>query len=141
MAGAFGAGLIAFSFSRALWLSLLLMVVTGLGFMVQMAVSNTLLQTIVEENKRGWVMSFYTAAVMGTTPFGSLLAGVMAARIGAPHTLLISGICCIAGALWFARTLPFLRRDVRPIYVEMGILPQVASGLQKTSELTVPPET
>jgi MFS family permease len=141
MAGAFGAGLIAFSFSRALWLSLLLMVVTGLGFMVQMAVSNTLLQTIVEEDKRGRVMSFYTAAVMGTTPFGSLLAGAVAARFGAPHTLLISGICCIAGALWFAKTLPSLRRDVRPIYVSMGILPQVATGLQKTSELTVPPET
>ena len=141
MAGAFGAGLIAFSYSRALWLSLLLMVVTGLGFMVQMAVSNTLLQTIVEEDKRGRVMSFYTAAVMGTTPFGSLLAGIAATKIGAPHTLLISGICCIGGALWFAKTLPALRRDVRPIYMRMGILPQVASGLQKTSELTVPPET
>jgi MFS family permease len=141
MAAAFGAGLIAFSFSRALWLSLALMVVTGLGFMVQMAASNTLLQTIVEENKRGRVMSFYTAAVMGTTPFGSLLAGAVAARIGAPPTLLISGVCCIAGALWFARTLPSLRREIRPIYVQMGILPQVASGLQKTCELTVPPET
>jgi MFS family permease len=141
MAGAFGAGLIAFSFSRALWLSLLLMIVTGLGFMVQMAVSNTLLQTIVDEDKRGRVMSFYTAAVMGTTPFGSLLAGVVAAHIGAPHTLLISGICCIVGAIWFARTLPALRRDVRPIYIKMGILPQVATGIQKTSELTVPPET
>jgi MFS family permease len=140
MAAAFGAGLIAFSFSRSLWLSLLLMVVTGLGFMVQMAVSNTLLQTIVEEDKRGRVMSFYTAAVMGTTPFGSLLAGVAAAKIGAPYTLLISGIGCIAGALWFARTLPALRHEIRPIYVKMGILPQVASGLQKSSELTVPPE-
>ena len=123
MAGVFGAGLIAFSFSRALWLSLILMVVTGLGFMAQMAVSNTLLQTIVEEDKRGRVMSFYTAAVMGTMPFGSLLAGAAAARIGAPHTLLISGICCIAGALWFAKTLPSLRRDVRPIYVKKRILP------------------
>jgi MFS family permease len=124
MAGVFGAGLIAFSFSRALWLSLLLRVVTGLGFMAQMAVSNTLLQTIVEEDKRGRVMSFYTAAVMGTLPFGSLLAGAMAARIGAPHTLLISGICCIAGALWFAKTLPSMRRDVRPIYVKKRILPK-----------------
>ncbi len=139
-AGAFGAGLIAFSFSRALWLSLLLMVVTGLGFMAQMAISNTLLQTIVEENMRGRVMSFFSAAVMGTTPFGSLLAGAMAASIGGPYTLLISGICCIIGALWFARTLPDLRRDVRPIYVQMGILPPVAAGLQKSSELTVPPE-
>jgi MFS family permease len=140
MAGAFGAGLIAFSFSRSLWLSLLLMVITGMGFMVQMATCNTLLQTITEEDKRGRVMSFYTAAVMGTTPFGSLLAGLVAARIGAPHTLSISGICCIAGACWFAKTLPALRRDVRPIYVRMGILPQVAKGIQKSSELRVPPE-
>jgi MFS family permease len=124
MAVVFGAGLIAFSFSRELWLSLTLRVVTGLGFMAQMTVSNTLLQTIVEENKRGRVMSFYTAAVMGTMPFGSLLAGAVAARIGAPHTLLISGICCVVGALWFARTLPSLRRDVRPIYVKKGILPK-----------------
>jgi MFS family permease len=124
MAGVFGAGLIAFSFSRALWLSLSLRVVTGLGFMAQMAVSNTLLQTIVEEDKRGRVMSYYTAAVMGTMPFGSLLAGAMGAGIGAPHTLLISGICCIAGALWFAKTLPSLRRDVRPIYVKKRILPK-----------------
>jgi MFS family permease len=124
MAGVFGAGLIAFSFSRALWLSLALRVVTGLGFMAQMAVSNTLLQTIVEEDKRGRLMSFYTAAVMGTMPFGSLLAGAVAVRIGAPHTLLISGICCVAGALWFAKTLPSLRRDVRPIYVKKRILPK-----------------
>ena len=109
--------------------------------MAQMAVSNTLLQTIVDEDKRGRVMSFYTAAVMGTTPFGSLLAGAMAARIGTPHTLLISGIFCVAGALWFARTLPGLRHEVRPIYVKMGILPPVASNPQKTSELTTPPKT
>src|SRR5215471_17160100 len=134
MAGVFGAGLIAFSFSRELWLSLLLRIVTGLGFMAHMAVSNTLLQTIVEEDKRGRVMSFYTAAVMGTMPFGSLLAGLVAAKIGTPHTLLISGICCVLGAVWFARTLPALRHEIRPIYVKMGILPQAASGLQKTSE-------
>ena len=141
MAGAFGAGLIAFSFSRALWLSMLLMIVTGLGFMVQMAASNTVLQTIVEEDKRGRVMSFYTMAFMGTAPFGSLLAGSVAARIGAPHTLLFGGVGCILGALWFATSLPALRRDVRPIYVKIGILPEMAAGIQNTSELSVPPET
>lgn len=141
MAGAFGAGLIAFSFSRWLWLSLVLMVVTGLGFMVQMAASNTVLQTIVEEDKRGRVMSFYTMAFMGTAPFGSLLAGTMAERIGAPRTLLFGGLGCIAGALWFARTLPSLRRDVRPIYIKIGILPEIAAGVQNTSELSVPPES
>jgi MFS family permease len=140
MAAAFGAGLILFSFTRVLWLSLGLMVVTGLGFMVQMAASNTVLQTIVEEDKRGRVMSFYTMAFMGTAPFGSLLAGSIAERIGAPHTLLFGGLGCIIGALWFASSLPALRRDVRPLYVKIGILPELATGIQHTSELTVPPE-
>ena len=141
MAGVFGAGLIAFSFSRVLWLSLALMVVTGLGFMVQMAASNTVLQTIVDEDKRGRVMSFYTMAFMGTAPFGSLLAGEVAERIGAPHTLLLGGIGCILGALWFARSLPALRRDVRPIYVKIGILPEIATGIQQSTELSIPPST
>jgi MFS family permease len=139
MAAAFGAGLIVFSFTRVLWLSLGLMVVTGLGFMVQMAVSNTVLQTIVDEDKRGRVMSFYTMAFMGTAPFGSLLAGTVAERIGAPHTLLFGGIGCLLGAVWFATSLPALRRDVRPIYVKIGILPEMAAGIQQTSELSVPP--
>ncbi len=140
-AAAFGAGLVAFSFSRSLWLSLPLMVVTGLGFMVQMAASNTILQTIVDEDKRGRVMSFYTMAFMGTAPFGSLLAGAVAERIGAPHTLLFGGLGCVAGAVWFGLSLPALRRDVRPIYVRIGILPEVAAGVQATTELSVPPET
>jgi len=140
-AAAFGAGLIAFSFSRVLWLSLALMAVTGCGFMVQMAASNTVLQTIVDEDKRGRVMSFYTMAFMGTAPFGSLLAGSVADRIGAPHTLLFGGLGCVAGALWFALSLPALRRDVRPIYVRVGILPEMAAGIHTTSELGIPPET
>jgi MFS family permease len=141
MAGLFGAGLVSFSFSRVVWLSLLLMVLTGLGFMVQMAASNTVLQTIVEEDKRGRVMSFYTMAFMGTAPFGSLLAGSVADRIGAPHTLLISGLGCIAGSLWFALSLPALRREVRPIYVKIGILPELAKGIHQAAEMSVPPET
>ena len=140
-AGAFGAGLIMFSFSRVIWLSLLLMILTGLGFMVQMAVSNTILQTIVDEDKRGRVMSFYTMAFMGTAPFGSLLAGGVADRIGAPHTLLFGGIGCLLGAVWFATTLSDLRKDVRPIYVKIGILPEVARGIQQSTELSIPPET
>jgi len=138
---AFGAGLIAFSFSRVLWVSLTLMIVTGLGFMVQMAASNTVLQTIVDEDKRGRVMSFYTMAFMGTAPFGSLLAGSVAERIGAPHTLLFGGIGCILGALWFAQSLPALRREVRPIYVKIGILPEIATGIQQSTELSIPPSS
>jgi MFS family permease len=124
-AGLFGAGLIGFSLSRQLWLSLVLLLVTGLGFMVHMAASNTLLQTLVDDDKRGRVMSFYTMAFMGTTPFGSLLAGSLADRIGTPPTLFVGGLGCIAGALWFTSLLSRLRERVRPIYVQMGILPEI----------------
>ena len=141
MAATFGVGLVTVSFTRVVWLALLLMVITGLGFMVQMAVSNTVLQTIVDEDKRGRVMSFYTMAFMGTAPFGSLLAGSVADRIGVPYTLMFGGIGCILGALWFARSLPSLRKDVRPIYVRIGILPEVATGMQQSSELSVPPSS
>jgi len=140
-AGLFGAGLIAFAFSRTLWLSLPLMVITGLGFMIQMATSNTLLQTVVDEDKRGRVMSFYTMAFMGTAPFGSLLAGSAAEHIGAPYTLMLGGLGCILGALWFAKSLPALRRDIRPLYVRIGLLPDIATGIQHSAELTVPPES
>ena len=136
----FGAGLIAFSLSRVLWLSMPFLVVAGFGFMVQMAASNTILQTIVDDEKRGRVMSFYMMAFLGTAPFGSLLAGALSARIGAPHTLLMGGVCCLGGAAWFASGLPKLREAVRPIYIRMGILPQVAAALQNTAELSVPPE-
>jgi MFS family permease len=139
MAALFGAGLIAFSFSRIAWVSLLLMVVTGLGFMVQTAVSNTLIQTIVDEDKRGRVMSFYTMAFMGTAPFGSLIAGYVADRIGAPHTLLIGGIGCILGAALFYLALPRLREFIRPIYRQKGILPELQSGASAAAEMSVPP--
>jgi MFS family permease len=125
----FGAGLICFSFSRILWLSLGLMVLTGFGMMVQMASSNTVIQTIVDDDKRGRVMSFYAMTFAGMAPFGSLLAGWMAQRIGAPLTLAIGGACCIAGGVAFASRLPMLRRIVRPIYVSKGIIPEVATGI------------
>jgi MFS family permease len=141
MAGLFGLGLIGFSLSRMIWLSMILMVATGLGFMAQMAASNTIIQTIVEEDKRGRVMSFYTMAFMGTAPFGSLLAGSIAAQIGAPNTLLIGGVGCVLGALWFQRVLPRLRQFVRPIYIEKGILPEMQRGIFDTAEMSVPPES
>jgi MFS family permease len=139
-AGVFGAGLIAFACSRSAWLSVPLMVVTGLTFMVQMAATNTLIQTLVDDEKRGRVMGYFMMAFMGAAPFGSLLAGSAATRIGAPNTLIISGLVSILGALWFARSLPALRREIRPIYVQKGILPEIASGLQDATELNVPPE-
>jgi predicted MFS family arabinose efflux permease len=127
--------------SRTLWLSAPLLVLTGYGFINQLAVSNTLLQTIVDEDKRGRVMSFYVMAFMGTAPFGSLLAGSVAERVGAPTTLMIGGIGCVLGGLWFFRILPALREEVRPIYRKKGILPEIATGVQEASELRVPPES
>ena len=106
----FGAGLIAFSFTRVLWLAIPCLVVAGFGFMVQMASSNTVIQTIVDDEKRGRVMGFYMMAFLGTAPFGSLLAGWLSSRIGAPQTLFVGGVCCILGALWFASALPAIRR-------------------------------
>jgi len=138
--GLFGLGLVAFSFSRVLWLSLACMVVTGFGFMTQLASSNTVLQTIVDDEKRGRVMSFYMMAFLGTAPFGSLIAGTLSSRIGAPHTLMLGGIGCVAGALWFARERPALREAIRPIYVTMGILPELAAGVQSATQLSIPPE-
>ena len=108
--------------------------------MTQMASSNTIIQTIVDEDKRGRVMSFYMMAFLGTVPFGSLMAGWMSSRIGAPHTVTVAGVCCLAGAGWFARELPIIRIAVRPIYIRMGILPQVAAGIAEAAELSVPPE-
>lgn len=121
----FGVGLIAFSFSREIWLSMLLMPIVGFGFMVEMAASNTFIQTIVDEDKRGRVMSFYTMAFMGTAPFGSLLGGTLADKIGAPHTIQIGGVACILGGIMFAVKLPAIRKEVRPIYERLGIIQEV----------------
>ncbi|MFZ5569379.1 MAG: MFS transporter [Thermodesulfobacteriota bacterium] len=135
----FSLGLIGFSLSPFLWLSIPLLVLAGFGMMVQLASGNTILQTIADEDKRGRVMSFYVMCVMGTAPFGSLLAGMTAERIGAPRTLLIGGVFCLAGAVWFLKKLPELREIIRPIYVEKGIISEVALGLQSAVQLPRPP--
>jgi MFS family permease len=119
---AFGIGLVAFSLSHVVWLSLLLLPIVGGGMMVETASTNTILQTIVEERMRGRVMSFYTMAFLGTAPLGSLLAGVAADRIGAPMTIFFGGLACVAAGIWFAIRLPAIRALLRPIYVQKGIL-------------------
>lgn len=118
-----GVGLILFGMSRVLWLSLVLMLFCGFGMMQQMAASNTIIQTIVEDDKRGRVMSFYAMAFVGMAPFGSLLAGISAHAIGAPLTVMLSGACCLAGAIWFATQVRAIRQLIRPIYIDLGILP------------------
>jgi MFS family permease len=122
-AAIFGGALILFGLSHTLWLSLLLMVFAGFGMLQAASASNTVIQTLVPEDKRARVMSYYTMAFVGSAPFGSLLAGSLAHWMGAPHTVMITGAFCLAGSVWFTVELPKVRAVMRPIYEEMGILP------------------
>ena len=135
----FGAALVAFSYTRSTGLAMLALVVAGAGFMVQIAASNTIVQTIVDDDKRGRVMSFFMMAFFGAAPFGSLLAGRLADGIGTPLTLRLSGVCCVLGAGWFALHLEGLRESIRPIYRRMGILPEVREAVRRAGEMTYPP--
>jgi len=126
-ASLFGAGLIGFGLSHEYWLSMALMVLTGFGMMQGLTASNTIIQTLVPEDKRGRVMSYYTMAFVGMAPFGSLLAGELAHRIGAPHTVMLTGSVCVLGGAWFWSQLNAIRKDMRPIYEQMGIMPPRAA--------------
>ncbi len=121
----FGAGIIGFGISPSLGLSMLLLLCAGFGLMVQMAASNTVLQTLVEEDKRGRVMSFYTMSFMGTTPFGSLIAGALAHQMGAGRVLVAGGICAVVGTALFAMRLRRLHELARPVLIQKGILTQI----------------
>ena len=122
-AALFGAGLIAFGVSHSMWLSIPMMFVTGFGMMQGVTTSNTILQTLVDETMRGRVMSYYTMAFVGMAPFGSLLAGALAHAIGAPRTVIVSGVACILGSLWFWSRMAEIRTVMRPIYQRLGIVP------------------
>jgi MFS family permease len=126
-AAVFGVGLICFGLSNVLWLSMTMMLVTGFGMMQGMVASNTILQTLVDEKMRGRVMSYYTMAFVGMAPFGSLLAGAMAHAIGAQRTVIVSGIACIVGSVWFWTRLKGIRKQIRPIYERLGIVPGIAA--------------
>ena len=119
--GIFGIGLIAFSLSSFLWLSMVLMIVTGFGMISQMASSNTMLQSLAEDDKRGRVMSFYTIAYRGMFPLGSLFAGFLASEVGAPATLFLGGVCVLAAGAWYTRSLPAMRQAIQPIFARMGM--------------------
>jgi MFS family permease len=120
---ALSVGLVAFSLSKTMWMSMCVLPLVGAGMMLQAASSNTILQTVVDEELRGRVMAFYSVAVLGTQPIGSLLAGVLAERIGAPYTILAGAVICLAAAIWFALRRPMLAQHIRPVYIELGILP------------------
>lgn len=134
--GVFGGGLCVFGLSHVLWLSLAILPFIGAGFMIQMASTNTVIQTIVEERLRGRVMAFYTMAFLGTAPIGSLLAGVVAARIGASNTIIGGGVLTMLAAIWFSTRLPALRITVRPIYEARGIL--MAAETETGATTTMP---
>ncbi len=131
----FGAALIIFGLSHWLALSIVILLFAGFGMMQAMAASNTILQTIVEDDKRGRVMAYYSMAFVGMAPFGSLMAGEFASQVGAPVTVMISGAICVAGALVFLTQLKEIRKLLRPIYVQLGILPEMAVGVQQASAL------
>ena len=131
-AAVFGLGLIGFGLSHWFWLSMATVFIAGMGMMQGIAASNTVIQTIVTDDKRGRVMSYYTMAFMGMAPFGSLLTGTMAHNFGAPWTVIMNGSVVLLGAAWFATRLPALRRQIRPIYREIGIIP--AESLQLAEE-------
>jgi MFS family permease len=130
-AGSFGVGLILFGLSHVMWFSMLMMLLTGFGMMQGMAASNTIVQTLVPEDRRGRVMSYYTMAFVGMAPFGSLLAGSLAHWLGAPRTVMITGSVVIMGAIWFTTRLKAIRVEIRPIYQALGILP---AGLEPVVE-------
>jgi predicted MFS family arabinose efflux permease len=118
-------GLAAFAFTQHLWLALLVLPVVGAGLMLSAASANTILQTVVTEELRGRVMAFYSVAVLGTQPFGSLLAGILGDRIGTQNTILLSAIVCLFTSVWFGIRRPALAEHIKPIYLELGILESV----------------
>jgi MFS family permease len=135
----FGSALLVFSFSRSVVLSVAMLLVVGFSMMTHMAASNTILQTIADPDKRGRVMSYYTMSFLGMTPFGSLFGGAVAARFGAPRAVTVSGLICIAAAGIYFAYLPAIRRALRPIYVELGILPQMTAAIQSATTLASDP--
>lgn len=117
-----------------------MLLLTGFTMMSHTASCNTILQTIVDDKMRGRVMSYYTMAFMGMTPFGSLIYGGLAGWFGAPETLIFGGTFCILGGIVFAYKLPLIKVWIRPIYKEKGIIPEIAEGIQTAVNLRTPPQ-
>jgi MFS family permease len=138
--GLFAFGIMGLAFSRSMWTAVPLLAISGFGFMTHMAVSNIVLQTISDDDKRGRVMSFYSMAVVGMAPLGSLLAGILASWIGTPNALFAGACFCLIASLFFARRVPDLQLKARHIFDKMASPPVVASGIATASELSVPPE-
>ena len=123
-----GTSLIVFALTMKFWWCMASLLTGGIGMILVMASGNTFLQSVVSDNKRGRVMSLFGTAVMGMAPFGSLLAGWLATRIGEQATMIAAGACCILAGIVFAIILPYMRKHVHPMYLEKGILPPAGSG-------------
>jgi MFS family permease len=130
----FSAAIIIFAFSKNFILSMIILLFAGFGFIALIATSNTILQTITDDDKRGRVMSFFTVAFLGMAPFGSLTAGAIANKIGGPLTIMISGIISFICGIVLILRLPKLRKITRPLYIKKGIIPEVAKGLQVVAD-------
>jgi MFS family permease len=118
---AFGISLIFFSFSKWFWISVIMLLPAGYSMMLQMACSNTLIQTMVPDDLRGRVMALYSMMFMGMAPFGALFGGSLAHHIGAPITVAVGGVACVIGAIWFGRELPAMRIEARRLIVAQGL--------------------
>jgi predicted MFS family arabinose efflux permease len=129
-----GISLFCFSFSTSFWLSVALLLPAGYSMMLQMACSNTLIQTMVPDQLRGRVMSLYSMMFMGMAPFGAFFGGALAQRVGAPITVAAGGVACVLGAIWFGRTLPDLRIEARRLIIAQGL-----AGGEPEQELNAQP--
>ncbi len=136
----FGAGLILLSTAAAFHAAALFIALASFGMITQMASSNTLIQTLVDDDKRGRVMAIYAMAFLGMAPFGSILAGWGATHIGVRHTIMASGVMSLVGAGLFYTRLGEIREKARPVFMRLGIVKEVAEGMESAAELTAPPE-
>jgi MFS family permease len=130
----FGTSLLLFSFSRWFWISVVLLLPSGYSMMLQMACSNTLIQTMVPDQLRGRVMALYSMMFMGMAPFGALFGGALAHRFGAPFTVGAGGVACVLGAIWYYRALPEMRVEARRLIVAQGLV-----GGEPAQELNAQP--
>jgi len=132
--GSFGISLVLFSFSTHFWLSVALLLPAGYSMMLQMACSNTLIQTMVPDELRGRVMAVYSMMFMGMAPFGAFFGGALAHHAGAPITVAVGGVACVIGAVWFGRALPDLRLEARRLIIAQGL-----AGGEPVQELNAQP--
>ncbi|MFI4876092.1 MAG: MFS transporter, partial [Blastopirellula sp. JB062] len=137
---AYGGGMLLFAWATNAWWMVALLAITGFSLMSLKAGGNIILQTLVDEEMRGRVMSFYTMAVLGTAPIGSLIAGTIAQFYGPMTSITVSGVCCLTGSAAFAWMLPKLREYAGAALVRKGMLPPLSDALESTVEMQLPPQ-